>query len=101
MAAKFRANIEGQRQDFPARRFSHYIGSVRYWFALHKGISHIGMAVSHWDSGKLVRPIPVGYQIACLGDDKAAAKMTLDKLVESVGAERVQSVLNQAEKAAA
>lgn len=94
---KFKAYINGQRQEYPARRFAHYIGNVRYWFAVHKGINHEGMAVSHWDSGKLVRAIPVTFEAICRGDSKAAAKFTLDKLVESHGVDRVRLVLDQAE----
>jgi hypothetical protein len=101
MAAIFKALVDGELRETKARRFSHYIGSVRHWFALHDGINHVGQAVSHWESGKLVRPIPPMFQAACRGDAKAAAKMTLDKLVESVGADRVNSVLNAAEKGAA
>lgn len=89
----------GLTQEVEARKFSHYIGNTRYWFAYHKAVDRIGLTVSHLDSGKRIDAIPAGYVLACLRDEKAAAKMTIDKLVERAGIDKVRSVLNAAEKA--
>lgn len=103
MSAKFRMHMEatGERKEFPARRFSHYVNNVRFWFALHKDVSRNGLTVSHWDSGKRVCDVPINTQLACLGDEKAAAKMALDKLCEKYPKERVYGVLLAAEREAA
>ena len=88
-AGDFEAKIE-------ARRFSHYIGGIRYWFAYHKPYKQLfGLQVTHIDSGFKVCDA-AGLRMTCLGDDKAAAKMALDQLIERIGAEKFASVVKNA-----
>lgn len=102
MAMKLKLTMQdGSIVEVEARKFSHYIGGARYWFAYHKGTDIFGQVVTHLDSGKRVCEVPALYAAACLSDTKAAAKMAIDKLVERVGADKVKSVLNAAKKAAA
>lgn len=96
MAAITIRGKDGFEAKIEARRFSHYIGNIRYWFAYHKPYKQpMGLQVTHIDSGFKVCDAS-GLRMACLGDDKAAAKMALDQLIERVGAERVRSVINSA-----
>ena len=88
---------DGTIKEIEGRRFSHYVANVRFWFFLHKSLTGFGLTVTHVDSGKRVLEVPHHIQMACLGDDKAAAKMALDKLIEKAGAARVRSVLAGAE----
>ena len=85
----FEAKVEG-------RKFSHYIGNIRYWFAYHKPYKQMfGLQVTHLDSGFKVCDA-AGLVTATLGDDKAAAKMALDQLIKRVGAEKIRSVIDNA-----
>lgn len=93
--AKLKITMQsGEVLEVTGRRFSHYVGPYRFWFFLHKSVDAHGFGVTHYDSGKRVLQIPANSVLACLGDEKAAAKMELDKLVERVGAERMRSVLS-------
>jgi hypothetical protein len=96
----FQAAIGDERRPVPeAKRFSHYIGGVRYWFAVHPAPDYVAsLSVSHWDSGKRACLITPTERAAAVGmDDKALAKVALDKLVTKHGAARVASVLRTAE----
>lgn len=102
MSQTFRMRMAetGERKPVDgAQRFSHYIGNIRFWFAVHECPSHVAtLAVSHWESGKRCTLISPSEQIAAVGTDrKAQAKLALDKLVQKHGAERVQAVLRAAE----
>ena len=84
-----------------ARRFSHYVKNCRFWFAYHRSTDHVAcMQVTHIDSGNRVCLIAHNTQCAYLGDDKSAAKRSIDMLIEKHGADRIYSVLIAAEKAA-
>lgn len=85
---------DGQVIETEGRRFSHYVGNIQFWFLLHKPVdAPFGYDVSHKDSGKKVLRIKQTSLAACCGDEKAAAKMDLDALINRVGAPRVRSVL--------
>lgn len=83
----------GETVEVTGRRFSHYVGPYRFWFFLHKSVDANGYDVTHCDSGKRVLRVPANTVCACLNDEKAAAKLELDRLIERAGAERVRSVL--------
>ena len=85
--SKGRAEVDG-------RRFSHYVDGVRFWFAFHKATDHAATyVVTHIESGKRVCFVPHIALAAALGDDIAAARGEIDKLVARVGAPRARSVL--------
>ena len=90
----------GGTQTIEAKKFSHYIGGVRYWFAYHKSLTTIETVITHVESGVRVTSIPHMTLAASYGDTKHAAKMTLDELVARVGAPRVRSALDAAAKLA-
>lgn len=89
----------GERVAVPdAKRFSHYINNVRFWFAYHRPNDFApGLTVSHWDSGMRVCSVSTLELNACRNDPKDAAKYALDKLCERVGGARVASKLREAE----
>ncbi len=102
MAMIFKMHMaeSGERRPVPdARRFSHYIGNIRFWFAVHQSPENVGtLTVSHWESGKRVTMVSTTERIAGVGlSDKELAKLALDKLVAKHGAARVESVLRAAE----
>lgn len=79
-----------------AKRFSHYVKNVRFWFAYH--FDQFGnMTVSHWDSGARVCLVSIPTRQACLGGDKGAAKLAIDNLCKEKGADRVHGILQRAE----
>lgn len=84
--------------EIECRKFSHYIKNCRFWFAYHKSIDSHGLTVSHFASGKKITDIGYSELSACLNDEKSAAKMAIDKLVARAGADKVYTVLCQAEK---
>lgn len=99
---KFKAEIKGERVEFPARRFSHYVGGVRYWFALHEPINvYGGLCVSDWESGKVLLHISV-TELACAVNtrDQEVARRCVDKLCTRATSQKVKSVLGAAHKAA-
>lgn len=99
MALKFKACINDERREIPAKRFSHYVDNVRFWFAVHDSVSDVGkLTVSHWDSGKIVCNIPYISRLAGANmSDANLGRAEIDKLVARVGAKRVASVLRSAE----
>ena len=97
MNISIRINGESVR-EVKARRFAHYVDGVRYWFAYHDSIDTVGKDITHIDSGNRVAHIPLNIIPASLNDVKAAAKRTIDQLVETHGAARVAAVLNSTPK---
>lgn len=94
----------GERKPVPeAKRFSHYVQNVRFWFAVHPTPGqHGALTVSHWGSGKRVCVVPAISRIAGVGvKDQDIARAEIDKLCARVGEARVRSVLAAAEGAAA
>jgi hypothetical protein len=85
---------DGDQTPIEAKRFAHYVGTIQHWFAVHKNMEggH-GYTVSHWDSGYRVAHVPAMLLISCNGDAKAAAKLTITKLVEQHGESRVHRSL--------
>lgn len=82
-----------------AKKFKHWIGTQEVWFCVHESLEHINQwTVSHWDSGYKVRHINYLTLTACRGDAKAAARMTINQLVEQLGESKVLSTLNSAPK---
>lgn len=88
---------EGKRVKTECRRFSHYVGGVRFWFALHK--VRTCNVISHVVSGKKVCDSQAGYTSMNYAkhDELAIARRSLDQLCEKVGADRVRCVLTTAE----
>jgi hypothetical protein len=101
MAMKFKALINGERKEIPARRFSHYVDNVRFWFAVHPSTQFVGqLTVSHWESGKAVCHIDNLTRIAGVGmSDPDLGRAQINKLVGRVGAIKVSTTLREAEKA--
>jgi hypothetical protein len=95
---KFKANIDGKLTELPAKRFSHYINNIQFWFALHDSPDRVAsLTVSHWASGKRVALI--GPSERCgQKNNKELAVAALDRLVENQGAERVCQILTAAEQ---
>lgn len=92
--AKLKITLQtGETLEIEGRRFSHYVANIRFWFFLHKTIGGVGLTVTHYESGKRVLEVPHHTVAACRNDNKAAAKMALDKLIAKAGPERVRSVL--------
>lgn len=102
MAMKFKALINNERKEIPARRFSHYVDNVRFWFAVHPSTQFVGqLTVSHWDSGKAVCRIDNMTRIAGVGmSDPDLGRAQINKLVGCVGAIKVAKVLRSAESPA-
>jgi len=96
MAHLIITTTNGDKLKLTGRRFSHYVGQYQHWFFLHHSISETGMSVTHYDSGKRVCTVPPMSICAARMDEKAAAKMELDKLIARVGEARVQAVLRSA-----
>ena len=96
---KFKILANGERKEYPARRFSHYVDGVRFWFAIHDPVDYVGgLTVSHWDSGKRVLHITptvlaAGYRMS----NAEIARAEINKLVGRVGAIRVAEILRAAE----
>lgn len=90
---------DGDKTPIEAKKFKHWIGNVEHWFCVHESLNFIGQwTVSDWDSGYRVTDVPYMNLIACLNDTKAAAKMTIDKLIDTRGEGRVLQVLRNAPK---
>lgn len=88
--------------EVEGRRFSHYIGNVRFWFFYHRSTDHVAMQqVTHHASGIRVCFVSANTRIACLGDEIGAARLSLDKLAQEKGADIVRDALCRAEKRAA
>lgn len=87
----------GDQTAIEARKFKHYIGTQPHWFCVHESLDRIGqMIVSDWASGFSIAAIPHSTIMACRCDSKAAARLTLNRLVERVGESRVLEVLRNA-----
>lgn len=99
MSSKLKLTLKnGQSIEVEGQRFSHYVQNCRYWFFLHTPIGQkFGLQITHCDSGMRVCEVEHITRQACLGDDKAAAKMSLDKLCQRVGEAQVASALRAAE----
>lgn len=90
---------DGDKTPIEAKKFKHRIGDQEHWFCVHESIEYYNRwAVSDWASGYRVQYIDFLTLQACRGDVKAAARMTLDKLVERLGASRVLEVLRNVPK---
>jgi hypothetical protein len=91
----------GDSTPIEAKKFKHWIGTVEHWFCVHESLDMIGKyTVSDWDSGYKVMDVPYQYLMVCLNDTKAAARLTLNRLIESRGESRVLEVLRNAPKKA-
>lgn len=87
--------LDGTKQPVEGRKFCHYIGGVQYWFAYHAPIGQsFGLQITHIESGLKVQTVSAINRQSHLGDDKAAAKATLDQLIEKVGADKVRKVID-------
>jgi hypothetical protein len=96
---KFKILMNGERKEYPARRFSHYVDGVRFWFAIHDPVDYTsGLTVSHWDSGK--RLLHIGPTVLAASYNMKPAEIgraEINKLVGRVGAIKVAQVLRAAE----
>jgi len=96
---KFKILMNGERKDHPARRFSHYVDGVRFWFAIHDPVDYVGgLTVSHWDSGKrLLHITPTVLAASYRMSNAEIGRAEINKLVGRVGAIKVAEVLRAAE----
>jgi len=86
--------IDGTKVKTECRRFSHYVGAYRYWFALHQERGDAVPTVSHFESGKRVCLSKIGAIVNySRTDELTAARQAIDALVDKVGAQKVRSVL--------
>jgi hypothetical protein len=101
MATKFKILMNGKREEYPARRFSHYIDNVQFWFALHKPVDYTsGLTISHWATGKRVLHIGPTALFAGVGmKDQDIARAELTKFANNKGQIRVAEILRAAEAA--
>ncbi len=91
------ARLDGEPVAVEARKFSHYIGNVQYWFAYHDSIQCRGfVTVTHIDTGMRVFDLSHSARAAALGDDKQAAKAQLDAFIKEKGAQWIRSVIDRA-----
>jgi hypothetical protein len=98
---KFKALLDGGvRKEIPARRFSHYVDNVRFWFAVHLSTQFVGqLTVSHWESGKAVYHIDTMARTAGVGmSDPDLGRARINKLVGRVDAIKVAKALREAEQ---
>lgn len=84
-------NNDGSRTATPARRFSHTIEGVKYWFAFHR-VAGV-LTVSDWASGVRVTEVSSTTLAACLGDEKDAAKLALVNVLADKGAANIARAL--------
>ena len=98
---KFKACINGERKELAARRFSHYVDNVQFWFAVHPHTANVGeLTVSHFDSGFAVCHIDTTARIHGTGQsDPALGRAEINKLVGRIGAIKVAAALRKAEGA--
>ena len=96
---KFKILINNERKEHPARRFSHYVDGVRFWFAIHDPVDYTsGLTVSHWESGKRLLHIGPSILAAAHGMKPAdIGRAEINKLVGRVGAIKLAEVLRAAE----
>ena len=88
----------GETLKVAGDRFSHYVGPHKFRFFYHKSVEKdFRYEVSHYESGIRVCEIPQQVFYGAK-DTKSAAKIALDQLIAKVGAERVCSVLWEAEE---
>lgn len=87
----------GAMVEVTGRRFSHHVQGVQFWFFLHESINSNAQTVTHYASKKKFCDVMATERFACLGDDKMAAKMAIDRVIARVGEARVRSVLASAE----
>ena len=99
---KFKVMVNGARKEIPARRFSHYVDNVQFWFAVHPSLANVSeLTVSHWDSGMAVCHISAMTCIHGTGmSNPALGRAEINKLVGRVGAIKVAKVLRSAERPA-
>jgi hypothetical protein len=77
---------DGDQTPIEAQKFKHWVGTQEHWFCVHASLEMIGqLTVSHWSSGYRVAHGPAMLLISCNGDAKAAARLTITKLVEMHG----------------
>jgi len=88
---------DGDQTPIEAQKFKHWVGTQEHWFCVHASLEMIGqLTVSHWSSGYKVAVVSHLNLMAARNDAKAAARMTLNGLVERVGESKVQEVLRNA-----
>lgn len=88
---------DGDQTPIEARKFKHWIGVYEHWFALHPSLNNVtGYDVSDWDSGMRVTSVPAMFLITCKGDEKDAARLALNKLIELHGESKVHDKLKNA-----
>ena len=79
------------------RKFAHYIGNIRHWFAYHTPLGQsFGTQITHIETGFRVCEVGNGTIGCCRNDVKAAAKMELDRLIQRVGVARFESAIRTA-----
>lgn len=97
---KFKACVTGERKEIAARRFSHYVDNIQFWFAVHPSLNNVGeLTVSHFDSGMAVCHIGVMSRLHGTGmSNPALGRAEINKLVGRVGAIKVATTLRKAEE---
>jgi hypothetical protein len=88
---------DGDQTPIIVIKFKHWIGTQQHWFCVHESLEFIGRyTVSDWASGYRVMDIEYMTMVAARGDLKAAARNSLNKLIERAGESRVLEVLRKA-----
>jgi hypothetical protein len=89
----------GDQTPIEVQKFKHWIGTQEHWFCVHKSLEMLGRYdVSDWASGYRVAPVGHLNMSAARNDAKAAARLTLNDLIERLGESKVQEVLRNAPK---
>lgn len=88
----------GDQTPIKVQKFKHWIGTQEHWFCVHQNLNGpaFGFVVSDWDSGYRVASIGYTALAACQGNEKNAARLVLNQLIERAGESRVLEVLRNA-----
>ena len=85
----------GEVRELEGQKFFYSIDGERFALFVHASVDNPRkLTVSHFASGKKIADIAPTLAAAC-EDVKGAAKITIDRLVEQVGAERVKAAFRR------
>lgn len=86
----------GEVLELAGQKFFYSIDGERVALFVHASVDNPrNLTVSHFASGKKIADIAPTLVAACGKDVKVAAKITIDRLVERVGAERVKTAFRR------
>lgn len=92
---KMKAKLnDGTVAELKGKKFFYEIEGSTVALFVHQSLNRPGvLSVSHFESGKKIIDIPTTVAAARRGDPVAAARVTMDRLVEQVGAERILTAI--------